>query len=72
MIYMIFAVTGALVFTVRLRSESSRIFYKYREIYVENVRLRHALGRKELEINSLLSPATINQKHKEQIKRQED
>jgi hypothetical protein len=64
-IYVIFALTAVLVFTVHLRTTTSRALYKLRAANLKQARLYQTLGQKTIEKEELINPAAISQKIKQ-------
>ena len=54
-------VTAVLIFAVYLRSANHRIFYQLCTHRAEQSRLKQQLGNKQLQLESLINPATISQ-----------
>ena len=60
-VFVIFFVTAILIFTVHLRSADNRTFYRLYIIDIEQSRLKQQLGSKQLQLESLISPAVVSQ-----------
>ena len=58
-VYCVFFVTAALVFTVHLRTSSVRLFNQYRAAIVEQNHITQQLRQKQLQFESLISPAGL-------------
>ncbi len=62
LIFIVFYMTAVLISAVLLRNNSSRIFYKFRESYVAQNRLRQQLWHKQLTMASLTTPGEISRR----------
>lgn len=58
-VYIVFFMTGALVFTVHLRTSSVRLFNQYRSAMVEQKRITQQLWQQQLRFESLINPAGL-------------
>ncbi|MHC4553631.1 MAG: hypothetical protein ACYSUT_12835 [Planctomycetota bacterium] len=58
-IVVIFAVTACLIFTIHLRTSSSRVYNRYRSAVVEQKALKQQLWQKQLRFECLVNPAGI-------------
>lgn len=59
MIVVIFSVTAFLIFTILLRTSSSRLFNQYRQAVVEQKTLRQQLWQRQLRFECLVNPAGL-------------
>jgi hypothetical protein len=64
-IYVIFALTAVLVFTVHLRTITSRALFKLRVANQKQAILYEVLGHKTIDKEELINPAAISQKIKQ-------
>ena len=60
LVFVIFCVTAILIFTVYLHSVNNRIFYELYICKAEQGRLKQQLGIKQLQLESLINPASIS------------
>jgi hypothetical protein len=60
-VFVVFCITAILIFTVYLHSVNNRIFYELCMCKAEQSRLKQQLGIKQLQLESLISPASISQ-----------
>ena len=60
-ILVVFSATAFLIFTVFLRTSSSRMFYQYQRSLVEQKKLRQQLWQKQLRFECLVNPAGLPQ-----------
>lgn len=60
-VVVIFFVAGVLLFAVYLRSNQNRIFYKYCLSKSEQSRLNQQLGKKHLQLESMINPAAVSE-----------
>lgn len=58
-IVVIFSVTAFLIFTILLRTSSSRLFNQYRQAVVEQKALRQQLWQRQLRFECLVNPAGL-------------
>lgn len=58
-ILVVFSLTTFLIFTIFLRTSSSRMFYEYRTLCVERDNLSQQLWQKQLRFECLVNPAGI-------------
>lgn len=58
-IVVIFSVTAFLIFTILLRTSSSRLFNQYRQAEVEQKTLRQQLWQRQLRFECLVNPAGV-------------
>lgn len=58
-VYIVFFITGALVFTVHLRTSSVRLFNQYRSAMVEQKHITQQLWQQQLRFESLINPAGL-------------
>jgi len=61
-VFIVFYLTAVLIFTVHLRSTNNRIFYELCKQKAQQNRLKQALWRKQLQLESLINPAAISQR----------
>lgn len=61
-VFVIFYFTAVLISIVYLRSASDRNFYKLCMLQVEEGRLKRQLTSKQLQLESLISPAAISRR----------
>lgn len=61
-VFVVFYFTAVLLFTVYLRSADNRTFYKLCTTGVEQTRLKQQLWQKQLQLESLINPATISER----------
>ena len=61
-VYVVFCLTAVLIVTVYLRTVENRMFYKICVLNSEICRLRQELGKKQLQLESLINPAAISGK----------
>lgn len=61
LIFIIFFVTAIMIATAWLRTSSSRIFYQYRGVQVQNELLGQQLGEKQIEMHRLTNPEAISE-----------
>jgi hypothetical protein len=61
-VFVVFYLTAVLLFAVRLRTANRRIFYNLRKVEAEQGRLKQQLWEKQLQLESLISPASVWQK----------
>ena len=62
LIVIVFYLTAVLIATVGLRTASSRTFYKFRAAYVLQSRLKQQLWQKQLQLESLINPSSIEKR----------
>ncbi|OHB59004.1 MAG: hypothetical protein A2Y12_19735 [Planctomycetes bacterium GWF2_42_9] len=60
--YVVIALTAVLVFTVHIRTTSSRVFYKLGAANIKQTRFNQTLRQKQLDMERLISPAAISEK----------
>lgn len=60
-ILVVFSVTAFLIFTILLRTSSSRMFFQYQKAAVEQKQLRQQLWQKQLQYECLINPAGLPQ-----------
>jgi Tfp pilus assembly protein PilO len=60
LIFVIFCFVLVLLFAVYLRSANNHIFYKLCTYNAEQSRLKQELGRKQLQLESLINPAAVS------------
>ena len=60
--YIIFAVKVVLVYTVGIRTTSSRIFHRLEVVNLKQTRLNQTLRQKQLQIESIINPAAISER----------
>jgi hypothetical protein len=60
LIYVIFFLTVALIGTIHLRNSSSRLFSRYFAAKSEQRRLVEELRKKQLELEQLITPASVS------------
>jgi hypothetical protein len=60
-IFIVFSLVGILIFTLHVRSETARSFYKLRIAQVRQGRLRQDLWQKQLQFESLVNPEAISE-----------
>jgi hypothetical protein len=60
-IFVVFYFTAVLIFTVSLRSANNHIFYELYTNKIEQNRLKQQLGGKQLQLESLINPASVSQ-----------
>jgi len=65
LIFIVFYLTAVLILTVLTRTNSSRIFKKFREAYVYQEDLNYQLREKQLEMAHLTTPAEISRRIKQ-------
>jgi len=58
-IYAVFFFCAVLILVVHLRSANDRLLYRLCRVYVEQNRLKQQLWEKQLELESLISPASV-------------
>ncbi len=58
-IFVVFCLTGMLIFAVALRSADNHIFYQLYSVEVEQNRLRQKLWQKQLQVENLINLAAI-------------
>ncbi|MCE5185292.1 MAG: hypothetical protein LLF76_04115 [Planctomycetaceae bacterium] len=58
-IVVIFSVTAFLIFTILIRTSSSRLFNQYRQAAVEQKALRQQLWQSQLRFECLVNPAGL-------------
>lgn len=58
-ILVVFTLTTFLIFTIFLRTSSSRMFNEYRALYVEQKKLSQQLWQKQLRFECLVNPAGL-------------
>jgi hypothetical protein len=63
LIIFIFLVTAALLLAVHFRSKNNSLFYKYCRISAEQNIFRQKLWQKQLEVESILNPASLSQRN---------
>lgn len=61
-VFVIFCVTGILIFAVYLRNANNRLSYKLYTIRSEQNQLKQQLWQKQLRIESLTNPAAISER----------
>jgi len=59
--FVVFFITAILLFTVFLRSTDNRIFYKLCKVNAELGQLKQQLGKKQLELENLISPSAVSE-----------
>ena len=59
LVIVIFCLTALLVFTVYLRSANNRLFFQYYQCRAEQKRLTQQLGNKQIQVEGLISPASV-------------
>lgn len=59
LIYVILFVSAMLIGTVHLRVSTSRVFFQYRKAYVEHFRLKQQLWQKQIVLETLITPKTV-------------
>jgi hypothetical protein len=57
----VFWCTAILIFTIYQRNAANRVFYKLYTISAGQNRLKQQLGKKQLELESLINPAAVLQ-----------
>ena len=60
-LFIVFYLTVILILAVSLRNSNNRIFYRLCNINFEHKRLKQQLWRKQLELESMISPAAVSQ-----------
>lgn len=60
-IFIVFSVTGALLFSVFLRRATDSAFYRFRVAHVRQIRLKQNLWQKQLRLENLLNPAALSE-----------
>ena len=65
-VYIVFFMTGALVFTVHLRASSVRLFNQYRSAIVEQKHITQQLWQQQLRFESLINPTVLTPRLQEQ------
>lgn len=66
----VFTITTFLIFTILLRTSSSRMFNEYRVLLVEQKKLSRQLWQKQLRFEQLVNPAGLPEgTHPENLKR---
>jgi hypothetical protein len=60
--YVIIVLTAILVYTVHVRTMSSRVFHKLETATIKQARLNQTLRQKQLAIESLINPAAISER----------
>lgn len=65
-VYIVFFMTGALVFTVHLRASSVRLFNQYRSAMVEQKHITQQLWQHQLRFESLINPTVLTPRLQEQ------
>ena len=55
----VFTVTASMIFTIHLRTSSTRMFNRYRSAMVEQKDLKQQLWQKQLQFESLINPAGL-------------
>ena len=58
-IIVVFSLTAVLLATVYVRSVNNRMYYKYCVCKSEQNRLRQQLGKAQIQVESLISPASV-------------
>lgn len=61
-VFVVFYVTAVLILTVLVRNANHRMFYKLCELNAEQARLKQQLWQKQLQVESLMSPAVISER----------
>jgi len=64
-VFVVFYFTGIAIFAVHLRSTNNRIFYKLCTHKAEQGRLKQQLWQKQLQLESIINPASIFQRLEE-------
>lgn len=57
--FIIFCVTAVLLEAVYVRSVNNRLFYKFCQCTSEQSRLKQQLGNKQLQVESIINPASV-------------
>jgi hypothetical protein len=60
-IFIVFCVTAFLVFVVYLRSQENRFYYELCTSKARQSRLQQMLGRKQIELESIINPSAIDE-----------
>jgi len=60
-IVVVFSITAFMIFTIHLRTSSSRMFNRYRSAMVEQKELKQQLWQKQLRFECLINPAGLPQ-----------
>ena len=55
----VFTVTASMIFTIHLRTSSTRMFNRYRSAMVEQKDLKQQLWQKQLQFERLINPAGL-------------
>jgi hypothetical protein len=71
-IFIVFSLVGISIFTVHIRSEMARSFYKLRIAQVQQGRLRQDLWQKQLQFESLINPEAISEYSKPRDEAEQD
>jgi hypothetical protein len=66
-IFIIFSLVGISIFTVHVRSETARSFYKLRVTKAKQSRLKQELWQKQLRFESLINPGEISGRSESQV-----
>jgi hypothetical protein len=61
-VFVVFYFTAVLILAVYLRSANNRICYELCKISAEQGRLKQQLWEKQLQLESLLNPATVSER----------
>ena len=59
MVLVVFSITACLIFTIFLRTSSSRMFNRYRQASVEQKDLLQKLWQQQLQLECLVNPAGL-------------
>jgi len=61
-IFIVFYLTAVLIFTVRLRTDRSRIFYRLHTVQRKDSQLKQNLWQRQLRLESLISPTAMSRR----------